>query len=88
MFRLARRLPLFRIIAIAQVALAARRHLQRLAPGERRRMAQLVRRGRGMTPAEREELRELVGKLDARAFALGAVDAFSPLPVRRFMGRR
>ena len=51
-------------------------------------MAQLVRRGRGMTPAEREELRELVGKLDARAFALGAVDAFSPLPVRRFMGRR
>jgi hypothetical protein len=85
---LIRRLPFFRVLALAQVALLARRHLQQLEPHERRRLAGLVRRGRSLQPAEREELRTLVGKLDPRAFALGAADTVSPWPLpRRFTGR-
>ena len=84
MFRLVRKLPMFRLIAIAQIALTARRHLQQLTPDERRRMASLVRRGRGLTPVEREELRGLVTKLDAKAFAASAARAFAPFPLRRW----
>jgi hypothetical protein len=83
MFKLVRRLPWFRVLAIAKVALRARRHLKNLTPEERRRMAWLARRGRSLAPAERDELRALVGKLDARAFAITAADAFSPWPIGR-----
>jgi hypothetical protein len=90
MFRAARRLPFFRILAIAQLALTARRHLRALTPGERRRMAELARRGRSLTPEERDELRGLVGKLEPRAFAGAVADAFSPIPLsgRVIGGRR
>ena len=89
MFRLLRRMPLFRVLAIAQVLLLARRHVQRLDAGERRRLGELVRRGRAMTPAERDELRGLVAEVEPRAFAAAAAAAFSPVPVpRRLFGRR
>jgi hypothetical protein len=90
MFRVARRLPFLKVLAIAQLALLARRHLQALSPDERRRMAELARRGRGLTPAERTELRELAGKLEPRAFAGAVADAFSPIPLsgRVIRGRR
>jgi hypothetical protein len=89
MFRAARRLPFFRVFAIAQLALLARRHLQALTPVERRRFVELVRRGRSLQPAEREELRGLVARLQPGAFAGGVADAFSPVPLpRRFTGRR
>ena len=84
-----RRLPILRVIAIAELALVARKHLQHLTPVQRRRLAELVRKGRGLTPAERDELRGLVAKLDARAFAGSAVDRLSPVPLpRRFTGAR
>jgi hypothetical protein len=84
MFRRAvRRLPFFRLLAVAEIAMLARRHLQALSPDERRRMADLVRRGRSLSPDERTELRELVGRLDPRAFAGGVADAFSPVPLPR-----
>jgi hypothetical protein len=81
MFRLARRLPFFRLLAIVQLALLARRHLQALSPAERRRMTELARRGRSLTPAEKSELRDLAGRLEPRAFAGAAADAFSPFPL-------
>ena len=84
MFKLVRRLPWFRVLAIAKIALTARRHLRNLTPDERRRLAALARRGRSLDPAERDELRDLVAKLDARAFAVTAADAFSPWPIARF----
>ena len=85
MFRRARRLPLLRVFAIAQLALLARRHLMALTPAERRRLTELVRHGRGLSPAERSELRDLVGRLEPRTFAGGVADAFSPVPLpRRF----
>jgi hypothetical protein len=83
-----RRLPFFKLLAIGQVALLARRHLKQLTPAERRRLAALVRRGPRLDPAERRELGEIVVKLDPRAFAFGAADRFSPLPLpRRLAGR-
>lgn len=87
--RAARQLPLFKLIAVGQVALMAREHLQRLDATERRRLAELVRRGRGMDPAERAELRALAGKLEPKVFALAALDKVSPVPLPgRFGGRR
>lgn len=83
-----RRLPWFRVLAIAKLALTARRHLRNLSPDERRRMASLARRGRSLDATEREELRRLVAQLDARTLAYATADAFSPIPVSRFMRRR
>ncbi len=87
--RLARRLPFFRVLAVAQVALLARRHLQGLDPADRRRLVALAARGPRASADERRELRALVGKLDAGAFALAAADQLSPVPLpRRLFGRR
>jgi hypothetical protein len=89
MFRTVRRMPFFRVLAIAQLALLARRHLRGLTPAERRRMAELARHGRSLTPDERNELRDLAGRLQPGAFAGAVADAFSPVPLpRRFTGRR
>jgi hypothetical protein len=88
MLRTVRRLPLFKVIAILQVALLARRHLGALTPSDRRRAAQLVRRARSLTPEERHELVDLAGKLEPRAFAGAAADRLSPVPLpRRLTGR-
>jgi hypothetical protein len=82
-----RRLPFFKILAIAQVALLVRRHLKRLTPMERKRMGELARRGHRLDRTERDELRTLVGKLEPGAFALAAADRFSPIPLGR-LGKR
>src|SRR4051794_28898885 len=79
-----RAMPLFRLLAIAKLALTARRHLRNLTPMERRRLGELVRRGHRLGPADRIELRQLASKLDARAFIGAAVTAFAPWRVRRF----
>ena len=88
MFRLLRRMPLFKLLAVAQTALLARRHLQRLDASDRRRLSELVRRGRGMDRAERDELRRLLGKLEPRAFAVTTARAFSPVPLPRWLAGR
>ena len=51
MGRLTKWLPLFKLLAVAQVALLARRHMQNLGPGESRRMVTLVRRRSSLTDA-------------------------------------
>jgi hypothetical protein len=88
MLRTVRRLPLFKVIAILQLALLARRHLGALTPAERRRAAQLARRARSLTPAERHELIDLAGKLEPRAFAGAAADHLSPVPLPRLITGR
>jgi hypothetical protein len=89
MFRTVRRLPLFKVIAVAQLALLAHRHLNALTPVERRRMAELARHGVKMTPDERTEFRNLASKLEPRAFAASAADYVSPFPVpKRVLGGR
>jgi len=88
MLKTVRRLPWFRVLAIAKLALTARRHMRNLTPGERRRMAGLARRGHQLAPGEREELRGLVSRLEPRVFAAAAADAFSPWPVGRLLRGR
>ena len=89
-----RRLPVFKLLAIAEIAMLARNHFSRLDAQERGRLVELVRTGRGrarnLQPAEREELAALVAKLEPRQFAGLAADKLSPVPLpRRFThGRR
>jgi hypothetical protein len=88
MLSLVRRLPFFRILAIARLAMTARHHLQSLTPDERRRLVQLARHGRGLSPAERSELRTLVSRLEPGVFARAAVNAFSPIGIPGRLRRR
>jgi hypothetical protein len=82
-----KQLPILKLVAAAELALVARKHLQHLDAAERRRLAQLVRRGRQLSAAEREELRGLVGKLDARAFAGSTIQRLSPVRLPRRLTR-
>lgn len=89
-----RRLPVFKLLALAEIAMLARTHFSRLDATERSRLVELVRTGRGrsrnLAAAEREELAALVAKLEPRRFAGMAADKLSPVPLpRRFVeGRR
>ena len=87
MFRLLRRMPFFKVLAFAELALFARGQFKQLEVGDRRRLGELVRRGPRMDAAERGELRRLLGKLEPRSFAAAAANAFSPVRLpRRFRG--
>lgn len=89
-----RRLPVFKLLAIAEIALLARDHVSKLEPDERRRLVELVRKGRGrrrnLSDEEREELAALVAKVDPRRFAGLVADKLSPVPLpkRIVYGRR
>jgi hypothetical protein len=89
-----RGLPVMRLLAAGEVLMLARQHAVRLEPGERRRLVELVREGRGrprnLTPEQRDELAALVAKAEPRAFLAGAASRFSPVPIpeRLVRGRR
>ena len=88
MLRMLRCMPFFKVLAIGQVVLHARRHLKRLDPQERHRLAELLRHGHRLDANERDELRRLLAKLEPRAFAVAAANAFSPVRLpRRLAGR-
>lgn len=78
-------LPFFKLLAILEILLLARRHLQGLTWADRRRMAELVRRGHRLSKAERQELRQLAAKLEAGAFVRGA--AVRAVPLRKMKNR-
>ena len=82
-----RRLPMLKLLAIAEIALLARDHMSMLDAPERRRLLQLVRQARGrrsnLTAAERDELTMLLMKAEPRRFAGVAVDRLSPVPLPR-----
>ena len=63
----------------------ARQHLLRLTPAERRRLVGLLRVARGrprnLSQAQRNELAELVAKLEPRLLAGEAVNKLSPVPL-------
>jgi len=70
-----------RILAIAQVALLARRHLQLLEPDERSRLAKMVAKSKGrprrnLSANEREEMLRLVRKMEPAQFGSGAFGHF------------
>jgi hypothetical protein len=82
-----RRLPLFKMLAVAEIALLARDHVSRLDGSERRRLLELVRKGKGRTrnlsASERDELAALLAKAEPRRFAGLAADKLSPVPLPR-----
>jgi hypothetical protein len=66
-----------RVLAVAQVALLVRRHLQLLEPDERSRLAQLVAKSKArprknLSANEREEMLRLVRKLEPGQFGRSA----------------
>jgi hypothetical protein len=81
--RAARFMPIYRVIAIAEMGLLAKDHVNRLDGAERRRLAHLVRHRRTLEPAERDELRALTAKLSPREFVGAAAAKVSPVPLPR-----
>jgi hypothetical protein len=86
-----KRLPVFKLIAIGEIALLARTHVAKLDSAERRRLVELVREGRGrpskLSATEREELQKLVAKAEPRLFAGAVADKLSPVPLPRRLVR-
>ena len=78
-----RRIPFFKLLALVQILLLARHHLNNLSSEERRRMAELARHAHRLSAEERRELRELAAKLEPGAFAKGAAARMSPIAMRR-----
>ena len=80
-----KRIPIFKVLALAEVALLARDHVSQLDAAERRRLLALVRKGKGRTrnlsEKERTELTELVAKAEPRRFAGLVADKLSPVPL-------
>jgi hypothetical protein len=80
-----RRLPVYKLIAIAEIGLLARDHVRRLTPPERRRLLELIRIARGrpsnLRDADRDELTELVARMEPRLLAGEAADRISPVPL-------
>ena len=80
-----RRLPVVKLVAVAEIVLLAHDHYVKLEPAERRRLVALVRKGRGrpsaLAPEEREELVGLVARLEPRQFAGLVADRLSPVPL-------
>ena len=73
-----------RVLAIAQVALLARRHLSLLEPDERTRLVKLVAQSKGrpqknLSANEREEMLRLVRKLEPTQFGRSAFGHFRGL---------
>jgi hypothetical protein len=82
-----KRLPVLKLLAIGEIALLARMHATKLTPAERRRLFELVRKGRGrpsrLSDDERDELQLLVAKAEPRIFAGEVADKLSPVPLPR-----
>lgn len=80
-----KRIPILRILTLAEIIVLARDHIGRLTPAERRRLVELVRIGRGrpanLSPLQREELGELVAKSEPRVLMGRAVERFSPVAI-------
>lgn len=83
----ARLSPWARALAIGEVALLLKRHLDRLGPGEPTELKDLIVKSHGrrknLTPAERTRLMELVRKLEPGQFAKGAAVRAAPLRRKR-----
>ncbi|HWF24272.1 MAG TPA: hypothetical protein VG275_02420 [Solirubrobacteraceae bacterium] len=80
-----RRIPILKLLAVAEIIVLARDHITKLSPAEWRRVIELIRIGRGrpsnLSPRQRNDLQALVAKAEPRIFAGDAVDKLSPVPV-------
>lgn len=66
-----------RVMVVAELALIAKRHLDKLGPGEAGELRALLVKSKGkpgnLTARERSRIKELVSKLEPGAFAKSAV---------------
>jgi len=89
--RALRRIPIARLIVLGELVLLAREHVVRLEPQERRRILELVRRGRGrpsnLTTRERRELASLIEKAEPRLFLGSAVEKLAAVPLPEWVVR-
>ena len=79
-----KKLPVLKLLAVAEIALLARNHMLLLDRGERRRLIALIRAGRirrNLTDAERAELAALVAKTEPRLLFGRSVTKISPVPI-------
>jgi hypothetical protein len=79
--------PVLRLLVAAEIALLVRDHYLRLDAQERRRLVELVRRGRGrrrnLSDNERDELTVLIERMEPRLLAGRAAQELSPLHLPR-----
>ena len=84
--RSTRLVPFLQLVAVVQIALLARRHVQHLDSAEAPAGSPGWPAGaRACRPPSATSSGALAGKLDARAFVGGAADRISPVPLPRFM---
>lgn len=87
-------MPVLKLLVAAEIAMMAHDHFAKLNRFERRRLLQLIRMGRGrrrnLTDEEREELAELISKMEPRLLIGLTLDRLSPinLPLRVVEGPR
>lgn len=79
--------PWARAIAVAELALVVKRHIDKLGPGELGELRGLVAKSKGkpknLTSAERARLMALARKLEPAAFARSAALHANPLRKKR-----
>ncbi len=80
-----KRLPIMRLLALGEILVLAKEHLDKLDPQERRRLVALLRAGHGrpsnLSKRQREELEALIAKAEPRLFAGAAAAKLSPVPL-------
>ncbi len=68
----AKKVPIARMLILAELIVLVREHMVKLEPHERRRLLELIRQGRGrpsnLSARERRELSDLLAKAEPRAF--------------------
>ncbi len=82
-----RRIPALKLLAAAELAMLTFDHFGRLERGERRRLLELIKIGRGrrrnLSESERAELATLIARVEPRLLAGHAMQKLSPVPLPR-----
>lgn len=85
--RALRKLPIARLLAVADVMVLAREHFNKLEPSERHRLVELVKLGRfhrgQLTRRERRELSDLLAKTEPKVFLNRAAEKVTGVPLHK-----
>lgn len=80
-----RKIPLVRMVALAEVIVLANEHVHKLTQQERHRLVELVKRGRArpshLSARERRELRGLLAKAEPKQFVSRAMLKVTGIPL-------
>ena len=81
----AKKVPIARMLILAELIVLVREHMVKLEAHERRRLLELIRKGRGrpsnLSDRERRELSALLAKAEPRAFVNLAAQKVTGFPV-------